>query len=46
MSAEKYRGATQRLMEGLPWQAILPCHGDYISSDGKQILNAHLGLKR
>lgn len=44
--AGAYRGATHRLLDGLPWDAILPCHGEYIPKGGKQTLTKHLGLKR
>lgn len=44
-NAGAYRGATNRLLQTLPWDAILPCHGDYIESGGKQTLAKHLGLK-
>ena len=43
--AGKYKGATNRLVNELQWDAILPCHGNYIPSGGKQILKQHLGLK-
>ena len=43
--AGKYKGATHRLVNDLQWDAILPCHGNYIPSGGKQILKQHLGLK-
>ena len=43
--AGAYRGATQRLTSELQWDSILPCHGDYIPSGGKQILQKHLGLQ-
>ena len=44
--AGAYQGATQRLTNELQWDSILPCHGNYISSGGKQILTKHLGLKQ
>ncbi len=43
--AGAYQGATNRLVNQLQWDSILPCHGNYIPSGGKQILKNHLGLK-
>lgn len=43
--AGAYQGATHRLVNQLQWDSILPCHGNYIPSGGKQILKEHLGLK-
>ena len=43
--AGKYKGATHRLVNDLQWDAILPCHGNYIPPGGKQIFKQHLGLQ-
>lgn len=41
-----FQVATKRLMSELQWDSILPCHGNYISSGGKEILREHLRLKQ
>ena len=43
--AEGYKAAFERLMDQLEWDAVLPCHGNYIGSGGKQFLKAHLKLQ-
>ncbi len=45
MCAEGYKAAFERLLDQLVWDAILPCHGQYIGSGGKQVLKAHLKLQ-
>ena len=43
--AEEYKAALERLLDQLEWDAVLPCHGNYIGSGGKQFLKAHLKLQ-
>jgi hypothetical protein len=33
-----------RILEEWQWDAILPCHGTFIASGGKQALRQHLNL--
>lgn len=42
--AGAFEKATKRLMDELEWDSILPCHGNFISAGGKQMLRKHLGL--
>lgn len=42
--AEKYLAAMHRIFDEWEWDAILPCHGTFIASGGKQQLRKHLNL--
>ncbi len=42
--ADGYMAAMKRLLDDWEWDAILPCHGHFIESGGKQTLRRHLGL--
>lgn len=44
--AGAFQVATKRLMSELQWDSILPCHGNYIPSGGKETLREHLRLKQ
>lgn len=35
----------QRIFEEWDFDAILPCHGDFVSKNGKEVLRKHLKLQ-
>lgn len=39
-----FERAAETLMSAWEWDAILPCHGTFLASGGKETLRAHLGL--
>ncbi|KAK9807495.1 hypothetical protein WJX72_000868 [[Myrmecia] bisecta] len=41
---DAYHAAMTRLLGDWQWDAILPCHGDFIRSGGKRTLRRHLGV--
>ncbi|EIE18708.1 hypothetical protein COCSUDRAFT_20322 [Coccomyxa subellipsoidea C-169] len=41
----EYVGAMQRIFEEWDFDAILPCHGDFVSKNGKEVLRKHLKLQ-
>lgn len=41
---EEYNAAMDRILNQWQWDAILPCHGTFIASGGKQQLQQHLNL--
>jgi hypothetical protein len=44
MIAGGYDKAMDRLFNKLQWDAILPCHGNYIPTGGKAFTKQHLGM--
>lgn len=44
LGAGEYDEATRRIFKEWDFDAILPCHGDFVPSNGKEILRRHLKL--
>ena len=40
-----YDEAMRRIFEEWDFDAILPCHGDFVPSNGKEVLRQHLRLQ-
>ena len=44
LNAGEYDEATTRIFQEWDFDAILPCHGDFVPSNGKETLRRHLRL--